>query len=310
MSNFRLAGGLLVGVLLTAIMTPANAQQGPLVDAEWLSKNLENPKVRVFEVSVDPGIYERGHVPGAVNLNWHTDLVDPVKRDIVSPAKFEELLEKAGVTKDTTIVLYGDNNNWFAAWGAWVFNQYGLGDQVKLLDGGRKFWEKQALPVDTKAPSYAKSDLTLPPAKPDLRARLPDVLAVAEGKKDAVIVDIRSGDEFSGKLFAPEGSKELSIRAGHVPGAKNVTWSKAVDPETGKFKSKEELKKLYADAGVDGSKPIIVYCRIGERSSHTWYALSRILGYDVRNYDGSWTEYGNSVGVPVVNLAGTVWQGK
>jgi len=310
MSNFRLAGGLLVGVLLTAIMTPASAQQGPLVDAEWLSKNLENPKVRVFEVSVDPGIYERGHVPGAVNINWHTDLVDTVRRDVVGREKFEELLEKAGVTKDTTIVLYGDNNNWFAAWGAWVFNQYGLGDQVKLLDGGRKLWEKQALPVDTKAPSYARSDLTLPPAKPELRARLPDVLAVAEGKKDAVIVDIRSGDEFSGKLFAPEGSKELSIRAGHVPGAKNVTWSKAVDPETGKFRSKEELKKLYADAGVDGSKPIIVYCRIGERSSHTWYALSRILGYDVRNYDGSWTEYGNSVGVPIANLAGTVWQGK
>jgi len=310
MSNFRLAGGLLVGVLLTAIMTPAHAQQGPLVDAEWLSKNLENPKVRVFEVSVDPGIYERGHVPGAVNINWHTDLVDTVRRDVVGREKFEELLEKAGVTKDTTIVLYGDNNNWFAAWGAWVFNQYGLGDQVKLLDGGRKLWEKQALPVDTKAPSYAKSELTLPPAKPELRARLPDVLAVAEGKKDAVIVDIRSGDEFSGKLFAPEGSKELSIRAGHVPGAKNVTWSKAVDPETGKFRSKEELKKLYADAGVDGSKPIIVYCRIGERSSHTWYALSRILGYDVRNYDGSWTEYGNSVGVPIANLSGTVWQGK
>ncbi|QIB32908.1 sulfurtransferase [Ancylobacter pratisalsi] len=310
MSNLRLAGGLLVGVLLTAIVSPASAQQGPLVDAEWLSKNLENPKVRVFEVSVDPGVYERGHVPGAVNISWHTDLVDPVKRDIVSPAKFEELLEKAGVTKDTTIVLYGDNNNWFAAWGAWVFNQYGLGDQVKLLDGGRKLWEKQALPLDTKAPSYAKSDLTLPPAKPELRARLANVLEVVEAKKDAVIVDIRSGDEFSGKLFAPEGSKELSIRAGHVPGAKNVPWSKAVDAETGKFRSKEELKKLYADAGVDGSKPIIVYCRIGERSSHTWYALSRILGYDVRNYDGSWTEYGNSVGVPVVNLAGTVWQGK
>ncbi|TSJ60207.1 sulfurtransferase [Starkeya sp. 3C] len=293
-----------------AFAAPAAAQEGPLVDVGWLSENLENPKVRVFEVSVDPGVYERGHIPGAVNISWHTDLVDPVKRDIVSPAKFEELLEKAGVTKDTTIVLYGDNNNWFAAWGAWVFNQYGLGDQVKLLDGGRKLWEKQALPLDTKAPSFASSDLTLPPAKPELRARLADVLETVDGKKNAVIVDIRSADEYSGKLFAPEGSKELSIRAGHVPGAKNVTWSKAVDPETGKFKSKEELRKLYADAGVDGSKPVIVYCRIGERSSHTWYALSRILGYEVKNYDGSWTEYGNSVGVPVVNLAGTVWQGK
>lgn len=290
--------------------TDAAVPDGPLVDAAWLAKNLDNPKVRVFEVSVDPGVYERGHIPGAVNISWHSDLVDPVKRDIVSAEAFETLLEKAGVDKDTTIILYGDNNNWFAAWGGWVFNQYGLGERVKLLDGGRKYWEKQALPLDTRAPSYAKTDITLPPAKPELRARLVNVLDVVDGKKDAVIVDIRSADEFSGKLFAPEGSKELSIRAGHVPGAKNVSWSKAVDAETGKFKSKEELKKLYAEAGVDGSKPIIVYCRIGERSSHTWYALSRILGYDVKNYDGSWTEYGNSVGVPVVNLAGTVWQGK
>jgi thiosulfate/3-mercaptopyruvate sulfurtransferase len=301
-----IAGGLLAATLAA----PALAQQGPLLEAEWLSKNLDNPKVRVFEVSVDPGLYERGHIPGAVNLNWHTDLVDTVRRDIVSKEKFEALLEKAGVTKDTTVVLYGDNNNWFAAWGAWVFNIYGLGDQVKLLDGGRKYWEKIGLPLDTKTPSYTASDLTLSGPNAALRARLPDVLAAADGKSRAVVVDIRSPDEFSGKLFAPEGSKELSIRAGHVPGAKNVTWSKAVDPETGKFKSKDELKKLYADAGVDGSKPVIVYCRIGERSSHTWFALSRILGYDVKNYDGSWTEYGNSVGVPIANLSGTVWQGK
>ncbi|MFG1283029.1 sulfurtransferase [Xanthobacter autotrophicus] len=301
-----IAGGLLAATLAA----PALAQQGPLLEAEWLSKNLDNPKVRVFEVSVDPGLYERGHIPGAVNLNWHTDLVDTVRRDIVSKEKFEALLEKAGVTKDTTVVLYGDNNNWFAAWGAWVFNIYGLGDQVKLLDGGRKYWEKIGLPLDTKTPSYTASELTLSGPNAALRARLPDVLAAADGKSGAVVVDIRSPDEFSGKLFAPEGSKELSIRAGHVPGAKNVTWSKAVDPETGKFKSKDELKKLYADAGVDGSKPVIVYCRIGERSSHTWFALSRILGYDVKNYDGSWTEYGNSVGVPIANLSGTVWQGK
>ncbi|WP_127091130.1 sulfurtransferase [Aquabacter cavernae] len=304
------AGALVAGALALFLPVAALAQQGPLVDAEWLSKNLDNPKVRVFEVSVDPGVYERGHIPGAVNINWHTDLVDTVRRDIASSAKFQDLLQKAGVTKDTTIVLYGDNNNWFAAWGAWVFNIYGLGDQVKLLDGGRKYWEKLGLPLDTKVPAYARSDLTVSAANPQLRARLADVLEVVDGKKNAVIVDIRSPDEFSGKLFAPEGSRELSIRAGHVPGAKNVTWSKAVDPETGKFKSKEELKKLYADAGVDGSKPVIVYCRIGERSSHTWFALSRILGYEVRNYDGSWTEYGNAVGVPIANVAGTVWQGK
>lgn len=312
MSFSRLIFGALVAgaVALLAPSGPASAQQGALVDAEWLSKNLDNPKVRIFEVSVDPGIYERGHIPGALNINWHTDLVDTVRRDIAGSTKFEDLLEKAGVTKDTTIVLYGDNNNWFAAWGAWVFNIYGLGDQVKLLDGGRKYWEKLALPLDTKVPSYVRSDITVASANPKLRARLADVLEVVDGKKDAVIVDIRSPDEFSGKLFAPEGSRELSIRAGHVPGAKNVTWSKAVDPETGKFKSAADLKKLYAEVGVDGSKPVIVYCRIGERSSHTWFALSRILGYEVRNYDGSWTEYGNSVGVPIANVAGTVWQGK
>ncbi|MFG1298255.1 sulfurtransferase [Xanthobacter sp. V3C-3] len=298
------------GFLVAAATVPALAQQGPLVEAEWLAKNLENPKVRVFEVSVDPGLYERGHIPGAVNIDWHTDLVDTVRRDIVGKDKFEALLRKAGVTRDTTIVLYGDNNNWFAAWGAWVFNIYGLGDQVKLLDGGRKYWEKLGLPLDTRTPAYAASNISLTGPNAALRARLPDVLAAADGKAGAVIVDIRSADEYSGKLFAPEGSKELSIRAGHVPGAKNVTWSKAVDPETGKFKSREDLKKLYADAGVDGSKPVIVYCRIGERSSHTWYALSRILGYDVKNYDGSWTEYGNSVGVPIANLSGTVWQGR
>jgi thiosulfate/3-mercaptopyruvate sulfurtransferase len=289
---------------------PALAESEPLADAEWLSKNLENPKVRVFEVSVDPGIYERGHIPGAVNINWHTDLVDTVSRDIVSREKFEQLLESAGVTNDTTIVIYGDNNNWFAAWGAWVFNIYGFGDQVKLLDGGRKLWEKQGLPVDTKAPAYQKTDIALPETKKELRARLTDVLDVVEKRKTAVILDIRGPDEFSGKLFAPEGSRELSVRAGHVPGAKNVPWSKAVDPDTDKYKSKEELKKIYAEAGIDGSQDIITYCRIGERSSHSWYALSRILGYKVRNYDGSWTEYGNSVGVPVVNLAGNVWTGK
>ena len=304
----RFAGGLIVAGVI-ALSAPVLAAE-PLVDAEWLSKNLDNPKVRVVEVSVEPGVYERGHVPGAVNFNWHTDLVDVVKRDIASPEKFKELVEKAGIGKDTTVVLYGDNNNWFAAWGAWVFNVYGYGNQVKLLDGGRKYWEAKSLPLETKTPTYAKTSVEKPATDPRLRARLADVLEVVNGQKDSAIVDIRSADEYSGKLFAPEGSKELSVRAGHVPNAKNVTWSRAVDPATGKFKSKDELKKLYADAGIDGSKPIIVYCRIGERSSHTWYALSRILGYEVRNYDGSWTEYGNSVGVPVTNLAGTVWQGK
>jgi thiosulfate/3-mercaptopyruvate sulfurtransferase len=298
--------GSLIGGLL--ISTAALASE-PLVTADWVQDNLDNPKVRVFEVSVDTGVYERGHIPGAVHLNWHTDLVDPVKRDIATREAFEAKLRDAGIDKDTTIVLYGDNNNWFAAWGAWVFEVYGLGEQVKLLDGGRKLWEAQGLPLDTAPRDYADSSITLPERDTALRARLTDVLDAAEGRADVKLVDIRSNDEFTGKVFAPEGVKELSVRAGHVPGAVNVPWGKIVK-EDGTFKSPDEIKAIYAEVGIDGSKPVITYCRIGERSSHTWFALKRILGYDARNYDGSWTEYGNAVGVPVVNVAGTVWTGK
>lgn len=298
-----------VALLTASPALAAGTEKGALVSHEWLAKNLDNPKVRVIEVSVDPGVYERGHIPGAVNVSWHTDLVDRVNRDIVKRADFEALIQKAGVDRDTTIVLYGDNNNWFAAWGAWVFHVHGLGEQVKLLDGGRKLWEAKALPLSTKAESVTATSLKLPEGRNDLRARLSDVLAAAEQKSDVQLVDIRSADEYQGKIFAPEGSKELSVRAGHVPGAVNIPWSKAVK-EDGTFKSEADLKKLYGDVGIDGSKPIITYCRIGERSSHTWFILTQLLGYNVKNYDGSWTEYGNSVGVPVANLAGTVWLGK
>jgi thiosulfate/3-mercaptopyruvate sulfurtransferase len=304
---FKTALAALAAVAFFA--APASASDGPLVTADWVQKNLNNPKVRIIEVSVDPGVYERGHIPGAVNIRWHTDLVDPVKRDIASRDSLQAFLRKAGVDKDTTIVLYGDNNNWFAAWGAWVFEVYGLGKNTKLLDGGRKLWEAKGLPVDTAAPSYAETKLELAAADNALRARLPDALAVAEGRSDAKLIDIRSPAEFEGKIIAPEGIKELSVRAGHIPGAINFPWGKAVK-EDGTFKSPEDLKKAFADLGVDGSKPIITYCRIGERSSHTWFALAKLLGYKVKNYDGSWTEYGNAVGVPVANLAGTVWQGK
>jgi thiosulfate/3-mercaptopyruvate sulfurtransferase len=298
----------IVAVMSLAATTAAQASDA-LVNADWLQKNLDNPKVRVFEVSVDTGIYERGHIPGAANLNWHTDLVDPERRDIASREAFEKLLQAAGVNDDTTIVLYGDNNNWFAAWGAWVFETYGLGDRVKLLDGGRKLWEAKGLPLDSKATEHAGSTLTIKDRDPSVRARFADVVAVAEGKHDIKLIDIRSADEYSGKIFAPEGVKELSVRAGHIPGAVNVPWGSIVSAD-GTFKPAEEIKALYASKGVDGTKPIITYCRIGERSSHTWFALKKILGYDVRNYDGSWTEYGNAVGVPVSNPSGTVWTGK
>ena len=299
----KVFGGLVGGLFLSTAALASDA----LVTADWVQDNLDNPDVRVFEVSVDTGVYERGHVPGAVHLNWHTDLVDPVKRDIADREAFQAKLRDAGVTKDTTVVLYGDNNNWFAAWGAWVFDVYGI--EAKLLDGGRKLWEAKGLPLDTAPKDYADSTIELPERNTELRARLNDVLDAAEGRSNAKLVDIRSNDEYTGKVFAPEGVKELAVRAGHVPGAVNVPWGKIVN-EDGTFKAADEIKAIYAEQGVDGTTPVITYCRIGERSSHTWFALKRILGYDARNYDGSWTEYGNAVGVPVVNVAGTVWTGK
>lgn len=309
MSRIKLVTSALGGLFLSAISLATAGASEALVTADWLKENLDNPKVRVFEVSVDTGVYERGHIPGAVNLNWYTDLVDKEKRDIAARENFQSLLQKAGVGDDTTIVLYGDNNNWFAAWGAWIFETYGLGDRVKLLDGGRKLWEAQGLPFDTSAPATAETKLKLAEPDTSVRARFVDVVAVAEGKHNIKLVDIRSADEYSGKIFAPDGVKELSVRAGHIPGAVNVPWGTIVNKD-GTFKAAEEIKAIYAEKGIDGSAPIITYCRIGERSSHTWFALKKILGYDVRNYDGSWTEYGNAVGVPISNPTGTVWTGK
>ncbi len=298
-------------VLLWALLFAAPAIAAPsnfLVSTDWLEKNLNNPKLKIIEVSVDTGVYERGHIQGAVNFKWHTDLVDPVKRDIASKENFEKLLRQAGINNDSTIIIYGDSNNWFAAWGAWVFDIYGV-KNVKLLDGGRKKWEAEKRPLTPLATQVAAGNIKVSDANNALRARLIDVVAVANKKSDTALVDIRSNDEFTGKIFAPAGVQELAIRAGHIPGAVNVPWGQAV-AEDGTFKSVEELRKVYAAVGIDGKKPIITYCRIGERSSHTWFALSKILGYNVRNYDGSWTEYGNSVGNPVINTAGTVWGGK
>ena len=297
--------------LLWALLFTAPVVAAPnnfLVSTDWLEKNLNNPKLRMIEVSVDTGVYERGHIQGAVNFKWHTDLVDPVKRDIASKENFEKLLQQAGVNNDSTIIIYGDSNNWFAAWGAWVFDVYGV-KNVKLLDGGRKKWEAEKRPLTPLATKVATGNIKVSDANNALRARLIDVVAIANKKSDTALVDIRSPDEFTGKIFAPAGVQETAIRAGHIPGAVNVPWGQAV-AEDGTFKSAEELKKIYAAVGIGGNKPIITYCRIGERSSHTWFALSKILGYNVKNYDGSWTEYGNSVGNPVINTAGTVWGGK
>ena len=302
-----------VAVLAGSLATPAvNAapknQARAVVQADWLEKNIDDPKVRIIEVSTEAGLYERGHIKNALKLNWYTDLVDTVKRDIVPIGKFNTLIAKAGIDKDTTVVFYGDKNNWFAAWGAWIFNQYGIED-VRLLDGGRVKWEKDARAFTTAVPAFKAGSFRATKVDSSLRANLTgDVLPVAKGiKKNVKLVDIRSADEYSGKIFAPAGFQELAVRAGHIPGAENIAWGLNVNAD-GTFKTVAELKKLYADKGIDGTKPIITYCRIGERSSLTWFVLSEILGYnDVKNYDGSWTEYGNSVGAPISNPAGTIW---
>jgi len=290
-----------------SLATASAAKEGPLVSTQWLADNLDVENVRVIEVSVNPDVYDSGHIPGAVNFVWHTDLVDQVRRDIASREKLEQRLREAGISDDSTIVLYGDTNNWFAAWGAWVLDVYGV-QNVKLLDGGRKLWEAEGRPVSTDTADAETGNITLSEANTDIRAFLGDVVQ-ASNTGDHVIVDIRGPKEYRGEIIAPPGLKETAVRAGHVTGAVNMPWSRAV-AEDGRFKSPEELREIYAEAGVDGSKPIITYCRIGERSSHTWFALSKLLGYEVKNYDGSWTEYGNSVGVPITNLAGTVWTGK
>jgi len=284
------------------------AAQDPLVTTDWVMQNLGNKKVRLVEVSVDPGVYEKNHLEGAVGFKWHSELCDPVSRDIVSPENFEKLCQKAGISADTTVVLYGDLNNWFACWGYWTFTMYGH-PNVKLMNGGRKKWELEKRPMDTNAPSYPAGTFKVEKKNLALRARLNDVVKVAKKEEPGALVDVRSPDEHSGKVIAPPGILELSIRAGCIPGSRSIPWSKTVNDD-GTFKSVDELKKLYADAGIDGKGPVIAYCRIGERSSHTWFVLKMLLGYDARNYDGSWTEYGNSVGVPIENKSGTVWTGK
>ena len=310
-SKKLIAGAIVSGLLATTGVLPAEARPKNLARAvaqpDWLEQNIDNPKVRIIEVSTEPGIYERGHIKNSVKLVWHTDLVDTVNRDIISQAKFTALVQKAGIDEDTTVVLYGDKNNWFAAWGAWIFNIYGQKD-VRVLDGGRVKWEKDGRALTTAVPTFKAGNFVAKAADKNLRATLTrDVLPVAKKERKATLIDIRSADEYSGKIFAPAGFQELAVRAGHIPGAINVPWGLNVNSD-GTFKTVAELKKLYADKGVTGADQIITYCRIGERSSLTWFVLSEILGFSrVKNYDGSWTEYGNSVGAPISNPSGTIW---
>ena len=301
---------LSLGLIAGVTATPSNAAPKNLaravVQADWLEKNLDNPDVKIIEVSTEAGLYERGHIKNAVKFNWYTDLVEVVNRDIVAGTRFQKLARAAGINKNSTVVLYGDKNNWFAAWGAWIFNTYGIED-VRLVDGGRVKWEKDGRPFTTVVSTPKEGNFVATKADKSIRATLiRDVLPAVRKKGSADIVDIRSADEYNGKIFAPAGFQELAVRAGHIPGAINVPWGANVNAD-GTFKTVADLKKLYADKGIDGKKPIITYCRIGERSSLTWFVLSEILGYEVKNYDGSWTEYGNGVGNPINNPAGTIW---
>ena len=270
-----------------------------LVSTGWAREHLDDPKVRFLEVDVDTDAYDTGHLPGATGINWKTQLTDPVMRDLVSPEELQSLLRAAGVDDDTRIVLYGDNNNWFAAWAYWQLRYQGL-DNVSLLDGGRIKVEADGLPLTTDAPSHPAGSITLPDqTREELRAYRQQVID-GVGSADRDLVDVRSPEEFRGELAAPAHlPQEAAQRRGHVPGAVNVPWSTAV-AEDGTFKPIEQLRELYGAKGVDGEDEVVAYCRIGERSSHTWFVLHELLGYrNVRNYDGSWTEYGSLVGVPI-----------
>ncbi len=248
-------------------------------------------------MDVDTEAYQSGHLEGAVGWNWTTQLQDQVRRDILSKQDIEQLLSQSGVSSDTHVVLYGDNNNWFAAYALWLLELYGH-TNVSLMDGGRVKWMADNRPMTTEAPSPTPTTYIAKDANPALRAQRDEVLQAVGGQAKQ-LVDVRSPAEFTGEIIAPPGMSETAQRAGHIPGAKNIPWARAVK-EDGTFKSPEELKALYGGAGVEEGKPTIAYCRIGERSSHTWFVLKHILGYsDVKNYDGSWTEYGSLIGVPV-----------
>jgi thiosulfate/3-mercaptopyruvate sulfurtransferase len=274
-----------------------------LVSTEWVAAHANDPNVRVAEVDVDTKAYDEGHVPGAIGWAWNTQLCDTVRRDILSQQQFEELMSASGVNADTTLVIYGDNNNWFAAWALWQAKIYGHAD-VRLMNGGRKKWLAEGRELSTTAPQVQRTSYRAKAADLSLRAFLPQVQE-ASAKRTAGLVDVRSPQEFSGEILAPPGLPETCQRGGHVPGARSIPWGKACN-EDGTFKSADELRQLYGSEGIDGSKPVIAYCRIGERSSHSWFVLKYLLGFDkVTNYDGSWTEWGNLVGAPVERGAAT-----
>ena len=271
-----------------------------LVSTEWAAQNLNAPNTRFVEVDVDTTAYDQGHIPSAVGWNWQTQLQDGIRRDLIDKAALEKLLGVSGISSETTVILYGDNNNWFAAYAFWQLKLYGHQD-VRLINGGRKKWLEEKRPLSKDAPNVSPTTYRVSASDASIRAFKEDILAVLDGRKSGQLVDVRSVDEFTGKIIAPPGMNETAQRAGHIPKAANIPWVQAAN-EDGTFKSFEDLKKLYEAKGIDGKDEVIAYCRIGERSSHTWFVLKYLLGFDkVRNYDGSWTEWGNLVGAPIVN---------
>jgi len=272
-----------------------------LVTTEWLAEHLDDASLRIVEVDEDTEAYHRGHVPRAVAVNWTTDLQDPVRRDFVSPDAFAALQDRLGIGNSTPVVLYGGNNNWFAAYAYWYYKVYGH-DDVRIVDGGRKAWELEGRPLVLDAPTIASTEgyRTAAP-RLDIRAFRDQVLAGYVDNASAALVDVRSPEEFRGERLAPDHlPHEAAQRPGHIPGAVNIPWAKAVDADSGRFLPLDALRELYAGQGVTDDRDVVAYCRIGERSAHTWFVLHELLGYPrVRNYDGSWTEWGSLVGVPI-----------
>ena len=276
------------------------AHPDALVSTEWVAQHLNDPGVRIVESNEDPLLYSTGHVPGAVEVDWTRDLNDPLRRDYLDRDGFQALARRIGIGPDTTVVFYGDRNNWWATYALWVFQLFGHG-KAKVMDGGRIKWQQEGRPLPTDVPSHPATQYEAP-QRDDKRVRAfrDQVLRHLDGK--GRLIDVRSPAEFSGeRLHMPDYPNEGALRGGHIPGAANIPWARAVNTDNGTFKSAEELRALYEqEAGLQPKDDVIVYCRIGERSSHTWFVLTRLLGYErVRNYDGSWTEWGNLVGVPI-----------
>ena len=281
-------------------MSDGYAHPEVLVSTDWVAQHLDDPNVRIVESDEDVLLYETGHIPGAVKIDWHTDEQDQIRRDFVDKEQFEQLAASRGISNDTTVVFYGDRNNWYATYTFWLFRMYGH-QNVRVMNGGRAKWEAEGRPLVRDVPSYPAGQYTAQEADTSIRAFRDEVLReyVNAGGNNA-LVDVRSPAEYNGELFAMPGyEQEGAQRKGHIPGAKSIPWAKAAN-EDGTFKSPEELRALYEGQGVTPEKQVVAYCRIGERSSHTWFVLTQLLGYDkVKNYDGSWTEWGSLVGVPI-----------